>query len=58
MNLRLLPIRAKSALALSAWRNVRVCSFDMPHVMAERGYSIFKTLTKRTPSPRAPHSAI
>ena len=52
MNSRLLSIRAKSALALSAWRNVRMCSFDMLHVMAERDYSIVKTSTTAGPAER------
>jgi hypothetical protein len=50
---RLLSISAKSALAASAWRNVRVCSVDMLHVMAERGYSMVKTSTERAPKHRA-----
>jgi hypothetical protein len=50
---RLLSISAKSALAASAWRNVRVCSADMLHVMAERGYSMVKTSTERAPKHRA-----
>jgi hypothetical protein len=53
---RLVSIRAKSALAGSACRNVRVCSFAMLHVMAECDYSTVKPDKAPGPTLRSPRN--